>query len=984
MTRAPGPSRILATYRLQLQADFPLAAATALVDYLDRLGVTHIHASPILHARAGSAHGYDVVDPGALDPELGAEADLESLVAALHDRAMGLVLDIVPNHMAASSENWRWEHVLAHGPASPYARWFDIEWRVGERALHSRVLLPVLGDLRARVIERGELRVALRGGELRLTYFEHSFPLDPSTFPLVLEPALEACEAELGPANRGTIELAAIIALLRRLPRRTARGSRARARRRRQSGEGLRRLRKLCALVPEVRRRIERAAARMGLGDEGGARMVRLLEAQGYRLVYWRRAAREINYRRFFDVNDLVALHMEDPQVFTQTHALVLDWRRSGYVDGFRIDHPDGLLDPLGYLERLAAHAFPDYGPGHPPIFVEKILSPGERLRDNWPVAGTTGYRNLNELEALFLDADGAAQIERDYRRVVRRHASFTAVAHEAKRHVLESGLSAGVRRLAQRLHRLAAIARPLGRVPVHELTRAVVDTIVYLPVYRTYIDERHPVPAGEDLALLEQALAAARARGRASAAAFAVLAGALLATEPAMRTPEHEGLRRRFVQRFQQVSGPAAAKGVEDTAFYEYVPLLSRNEVGGDPDSPVAGAAAALHAANLHHAHCWPGTMNVATTHDTKRSADVRARLDVLTEIAEEWEECVYRWRRWNRPLRAMGAGQLLPDANTEWLLYQTLVGAWPLELLPPVPHGFDAVATPDPRALAEFRGRIADYARKAAREAKTHTSWVEPDPEYEAALDRYIEGMLSPSRSDQGPGTFLPDLVHFVRRVARPAMWIGLARTLIQLTAPGNPDLYQGDELWNFLLVDPDNRRPVDFALRRGLLDGLAARFEQHDERDGLLREMMAGPEDGRIKLHVTWRALEARRWAPALFADAGYEPLTAAGPRAGHVFAFLRRTAGDVDGAAGAGAAAITLVPRLITGAVQSPAYAPPPADWWAGTRLILPPDLPDGPWLSALTGERIALGPRSLDVASALGSLPVALLLGGASV
>ncbi|HET7600828.1 MAG TPA: alpha-amylase family glycosyl hydrolase, partial [Gemmatimonadales bacterium] len=515
MTIPPVPPPILATYRLQLHADFPLERARGLVEYLGRLGVTHMHASPILRARSGSRHGYDVVDPGTLNPELGGEADLEALVNALRAQAMGLVLDIVPNHMAASAENWRWEDVLTHGLASPYARWFDIEWRTGERELHSRVLLPVLGDYLGAVIERGELRVSLSDGALRLRYYEHAVPLDPSTYPAVLEPALEACDHDLGWSHPGTAELRAVLGLLRRLPRRRAGASKAGTRRRRQSGEALRRLRKLCALVPEVRRRIELAATQFGHGPGCAERLRHLLDAQAYRLVYWRRAAREINYRRFFDVNDLVALHMENPEVFAQTHALVLDWVRAGLVDGFRVDHPDGLLDPLGYFERLGRAAFPGLSP--PPIFLEKILMRGERLRPEWPVAGSTGYDFLNQVEELFLDGGGLEQNDRDYRRIVRRPMSFAAVALAGKRHELESGLSAGVRRLAQRLQRLMLRGPAIPVLPLHEVAGAIVETIAHLAVYRTYLDDRTPEPAEPDRGLLVAALAGARTRGRAS-----------------------------------------------------------------------------------------------------------------------------------------------------------------------------------------------------------------------------------------------------------------------------------------------------------------------------------------------------------------------------------------------------------------------------------------------------------------------------------
>jgi len=959
MTLVEGSPAILATYRLQLHAGFPLSRARDLVAYLARLGVTHLHLSPVFRARAGSAHGYDVTDPGQLNPALGDEEMFERLVAALRAQAMGLVLDIVPNHMAASPENWRWEDVLAHGPASPYARWFDIEWRVGEPELHSRVLLPILGDARPLVLARGELVVVWVGGELRVRYHEHSFPLDPSTWPFVLGDALGECAGELGPDHPGTRELRDIVALLRRLPRRTARKAKTITRRRKQADEGVRRLRELCTVAPEIRRRVERAAARFAAGADGVERMRRLLDLQAYRLGFWRRAMRQVNYRRFFDVNDLVSLRMEDPEVFARSHALVLDWIRERLVDGLRIDHVDGLLDPLSYLQRLADAAFPGRSSEPAPIFVEKILSRSERLRDEWPVAGTTGYDFLNEVEAVFIDPEGAGQVERDYRRIVRSHIGFTIAALDGKRQALETGLSAGVRRLAERLLRLGlpdGSPSPLRR---HDLARAIVEMIVHLPVYRTYVDDRRPEPAPIDRALLEDALAAARPSGRAPPAAFDALAGALPSGDVAPASADRERMRRRFVQRLQQVSGPATAKGVEDTASYVHVPLLSRNEVGAAPDAPLGEAVLGQHEGNAHRAAFWPRTLLTLTTHDTKRSADVRARLDVLSEMADDWEERVYRWRRWNRPHRAMARGQRLPDANTEYLVYQTVVGAWPLEFL-----------GREPTALAgelwsAFRDRIAAYALKAAREAKVETNWVEPDAEFETALERFVRSILDPGLARE----FLADLSGFVGRIARPGLWNSLARLVVQLTAPGIPDIYQGDELWNFLLVDPDNRRPVDFERRSALLDELVGDFTDDAERPALLRGLVERPEDGRLKLHVLHRILAARRRTPGLFLGGSYQRLVVEGPAADHVFAFLRR--GDQG-------AALTAVPRLIAGRLM-PGHLPPGRWDWAGTWVRLPPEFASAQWANPLTLETLAGRPDGLDAADVFGTLPVALLL-----
>jgi (1->4)-alpha-D-glucan 1-alpha-D-glucosylmutase len=703
--------------------------------------------------------------------------------------------------------------------------------------------------------------------------------------------------------------------------------------------------------VPEAAAALAGAARAFNSGREGESRLRRLLDAQVYRLVHWRRAAREINYRRFFDVDDLVALHMEDPEVFTQTHALVLAWRRRGWVDGFRIDHPDGLLDPLGYFHRLAAAAFSDQ-PSSPRVYVEKILGHGESLRAEWPVAGTTGYDFLNQAEALFIDPAGYAAIEDEYRRIIRQPLEFPAIARQGKRLVLETGLSAGVRRLADRLLKLAGHPPSLPAVTRQELLRAIVETIVALPVYRTYVDGRAPVPGPEDLRLLEAAIADARTRGRSSAAALDLLERALLARECPQDGPDLERSRLRFVERFQQVSGPATAKGIEDTAFYAYAPLLSRNEVGGGPEAPLVQATADFHSANMLRAAHWPGGLLAVTTHDTKRTADVRSRLDVLSEIPAEWGDRVRLWRNLNLPHKRTVRGRRLPDPATVVHLFQALVGVWPL-----TPLGVGD--------LEVLRERIDGYMMKAVREAKVRTTWTDPDECFEQALRADIEALLAPDRSPR----FLDDLEWFVARIARAGLWNALGRTVLHLASPGVPDLYQGDELWNFALVDPDNRRPVSFEHRRRLLEeverGTAGDFEA---RARFLADLVANPEDGRIKLHVVRAALAARKERPAAFRSRTYALLEAAGPSAGRVIAFGRGEGTE---------RLVAVTPRFLAGQVLKGGVPTDPA-LWDGTDLPLPAGWPSR-WTCVLSGRSLQSEPaRGLRVAELFGILPVALL------
>ncbi len=942
---------IRATYRLQLRAGFPLSAARALVPYLSRLGISHLHCSPLLRSRRGSAHGYDVVDPGRLDPELGTEADLEALHLELAAHRMGIVLDIVPNHMAASSENPAWDDVLTHGAASRFARWFDIDWRATERELRSRVMLPILGAPLRGVIQRGEIVLESRGGVPRVRYFEHDLPLDPSTLPPVLDRALEGCRQALTGEHPTCAQLAQIVATLRRLPRRTARSTPAIVRRREQSESALAGLRELAAGVPEVARAIREAAAGFRGRDGRRDRLRRLLDAQVYRLVHWRRAAREINYRRFFDVDDLVALHMEDPEVFAQTHTRLLEWHRRGWVGGFRIDHPDGLLDPAGYFQRLAQAAFPEQPA--PPIYIEKILGHGEHLRPEWPVAGTTGYDFLNQAEALFIDPAGWEAVEEDYRRLIRQPLEFPAIARRGKRLVLETGLSAGVRRLADRLLKLAGPAYPQPAVSRQDLRRAIVETIVALPVYRTYIESRSPVPGPEDRRLLEGALAEARTRGRSSAAALDLLESALLPPAGPMRSPDLERFRLRFVERFQQISGPATAKGIEDTAFYAYAPLLTRNEVGGSPEAPLDRATADFHAANAERARRWPGGMLTVSTHDTKRSADVRARLDVLSEIPAEWARRLQLWHRLNLPNKTTVAGRRVPDPGTVDHLLQAMVGIWPLEPL----------AVGD---LDLLRRRLSDYMEKAVREAKLRTTWTDPDPEFETALRADIEALLDPVRSPR----FLDELEGFVRRIARPGFWNSLARTVLHLASPGVPDLYQGDELWNLSLVDPDNRRPVDFERRARLLDEVERGVAGGDAaRERFLSDLVATPDDGRLKLHVIRSALAARRERGAAFRSPSYLPLEASGRSGFRVVSF-----GRGDGSE----RLIAVVPRRL-GRVEG---SPTDPALWEDTVVSLPADWPRR-WSCVLSGRSLVTQPDGLPVAELFGVLPVALLLSESS-
>ncbi|HEX8850769.1 MAG TPA: malto-oligosyltrehalose synthase [Gemmatimonadaceae bacterium] len=963
------PPALGATYRLQLHKDFTFEDARKLVAYLKRLGVTHLYASPILRARPGSTHGYDVADPTTANPELGGEEARKRLTAAIAEAGLALLLDIVPNHMGTGSANPFWEDVLTHGPASRYAGWFDIRWSNTAEPLRGHVLLPVLGDRLPAVVERGELGVALKEGRLRLTYFENDFPIDPATYPLVLDRAVAARggKDERTAPRPGDVErLRTIARALGGLPRRVRENAEERSTR---AEELLDELAALLKKSAPLRRRVERAGESFARGAAGRARLLELIRAQPYRLAFWRRAQRLINYRRFFDINELVALRMERDEVFTAVHATVLGWVADGEVQGLRVDHVDGLRDPLGYLERLRregdARAAGKLGDEQLPILVEKILTPGERLREEWPVQGTTGYEFLNDLESVFVSAEGARAITELYHSLrpgTRREPleDFEETAIHGKLRILGGALAPDVRSLAALLLPIAKRDRRVRALGAARLAKALTEWLACFPVYRTYIDGRTPAPTAADREVVERVVKRCSERGRIAPHAIEFLRDVML--QPL--TDDDREARLRFIERLQQTSGPATAKGVEDTALYQYVPLVSLNEVGGEPVRPLERAVERFHEANAERARAWPRNLLCTNTHDTKRSADVRARIDALAERAEEWKAAVTRWRAINAPLRKRVKGGAVPDPNSEYLLYQTLLGVWPVGV-----EQRDAV--PDGKALEGLRQRVEEYMLKAVKEAKLHTSWTDANEEYESALKEFVAAILP--KKGGARSEFLRDLASFAASLDRLGRWNALARIVLHMTSPGTPDLYRGDELWNFALVDPDNRRPVDFAARAALLDELARRHdESRESRESLVRELAATPADDRAKLLVTWRALQARARNPALYRDGEYLPLTVEGARAKHAVAFARRLGGR---------ASITIAPRL-TAELGGGERVPSGVAAWEDTRVILPAELGRAELVCAITGNRVRSVSNGastiLALADVLNDFPVAVL------
>ncbi len=938
-----------ATYRLQLNRDFTFAQATAIVPYLAELGISHVYCSPYLRARAGSRHGYDIVDHRALNPEIGTSADFEAFVAALRAHGMGQIADVVPNHMGVlGADNAWWLDVLEHGPASAYARFFDIDWTPIDPALRGKVLLPVLGDHYGRVLERGELWLVFdaAAGGFAVLYYDHRFPLDPRTFPPLLAHA--AAHPSAGPTVRAA--LADLVQAFAALAPRDSEDAAATAVRRADAPRLRRRLAQFVVRHRWLREAIEAGCRAHGSGDALHA----LLEAQAYRLASWRVAGDEINYRRFFDINDLAALRMEDEAVFEATHARLLQWTAQRAIDGWRIDHPDGLFDPQQYFDRLqrahlrAAGIAPEDVDAHlrgepKPLYVvvEKILAAHEDLRREWAVYGTTGYRFATVINGLLVDGTNRRRVDRAWRAFVGGEAGeWEDIAYAGRREAMTGPLAGELTVLTNRLLRLARADPRTRDFTQPALREALAAVAASYPVYRTYIVAE---PTAADRRYIDWAIGRARARSRAAdPGIFDFVRDALLGRAA-------DGLAAEalaFARRFQQFTAPVAAKGIEDTALYRFNRLLSLNDVGSDPD--IFGIrVAAWHAASRDRRERWPHTMLATSTHDSKRSEDVRNRLNVISELPAAWRLAVRRFSRLNRRHRRLLQGTRAPSANDEYALYQLLAGTLPPGAL-------------DETSLAHWRERVSAAWLKGAREAKLHTSWINPNREYEDALQGFVAGALARVQGN----LFLDDL----RATAAPLAWFGqlnsVTMALAKFASPGVPDVYQGNETLTLRLVDPDNRAPVDFAALRAALAELQALAARLDGDPQPLRELFAC---GLAKLWVTWRCLTLRRERPALFERGEYVPLAVSGAKSAHVVAFARRLGDEV---------ALVIAGRLFAGLGAAVGELPLGETVWADTAVDLSPLGAPRPMLERLSGATREIG-ATLPLAAAWNGFPGAL-------
>ncbi|MBI2934589.1 MAG: malto-oligosyltrehalose synthase [Chloroflexi bacterium] len=975
----------VSTYRLQFNRFFTFRQAGRLAGYLDRLGVTDIYASPYLKACAGSSHGYDITDHNALNPEIGSKRDYVGFVRSLKKRGMGQVLDFVPNHMSLLANPW-FADVMENGVSSPYARFFDIEWYPIRKEMHQKVMLPILEDRYGRVLAAGELRVILENGAFYVVYRGNKLPLDPQTLaPVVALFLRRAPAAAAGTACARELEI-----LLRKCGRIPARNRTTRKDvelRYRQAKIIKKRMEALWK-GDDVARQLVAAGLEELNGRPGDFhsfdQLHSLLEAQAYRLSFWRAASDEINYRRFFEINDLVALNVQLPQVFRATHEFLRKLLRDGMIDGVRLDHVDGLFDPLGYyqslqrayleelrfreMERASAGKSCDdpvyreqlmarTGEEKRPLFIvaEKILGEKESLRECWPVDGTTGYEFGMTLNGVFINRPNLPRLRAIYRRFTGINEEFKEIAYRSKSHIMNTSMAAELNVLADQLDRVAQANRLYRDFTLNSLRDGIREVIAVFPVYRTYINAFSGDISDEDKATVNAAVAQARRRNPTMGSAlFDFIRDTLLCRAPQDATEGGSSDQQLFVMRFQQLTGPVMAKGVEDTAFYVYNPLVSLNDVGGNPGRLPAGVDE-FHRQNYERRHTWPHTMVSTSTHDSKRSEDVRARINVLSELPAEWKAALTRWSRLNGDKRVSTEEGVIPSRNEEYLIYQTLLGTYPAGQMAE-------------QESSRYQDRIKNYMLKAMKEAKVHTSWAHPNEEHEKGVLDFISRILDPAFSE----AFLSDFQKLNHVVTTCGKYNSLSQVVLKLLSPGIPDIYQGNELWDFSLVDPDNRRPVDFDRRVALLRAITKKTSNAGKLMSLARELAASIGDDRAKLFVTQRCLTYRRQNRELFDQGIYIGLDARGVRKRHICAFAWYQPSR---------STIVVTPRLMAKLTQNGAIAPVGTGAWGNTQLLLPRPTRAGRYRNILTGEIVhseSDGHFRLPLAEVFTSFPVAVL------
>ena len=981
----------IATYRLQFNHQFKFSDAKSIISYLHELGISDCYASPYFKAKKGSLHGYDILDHNQINPEIGTEEEYDELIEELQKHRMGHLLDIVPNHMCITgNENTWWMDVLENGPSSVYADFFDIDWKPIKDELQNKVLLPILSNQYGQVLESQELSLRFEEGAFFIRYGEQKLPIDPASYARILKFRIDDLEKEVGKDHPQLQELLSILTALTHLPAPSEKDREKMIERRREKEVIKRRLWTLHNDSREIRSFINGNLLLFN-GEKNKPRSFDLLDDllndQAYRLSHWRVATEEINYRRFFDINELAAIRVEDPRVFREVHQFVFKLIREGKVTGLRVDHPDGLYNPVEYFYRLQKGCFVQLcfrfhvtsdepadeeeikrlydealfknsaSPLRTPFYIvgEKILTKGERIPEDWPILGAIGYTFLTSLNGIFIDTENGKKFDDIYSRFVGSKLSYQDFVYEKKKLIMLTALSGEINALGHYLNRLSEKNRHTRDFTLNSLTAAMIETIACFPVYRTYVNACGVTE--RDRRYIEQAVARSKRRNPAlSATIFDFLQEVLLLNYPEDFVEKDKMEWLDFVMRFQQVSGPVMAKGLEDTVFYVYNRFVSLNEVGGSPER-FGTPLDAFHGQNIERIKSWPCSLSTTSTHDTKRSEDVRARLNVLSEIPDEWRHHLARWSRINKKKKSMVDGQPVPDRNEEYLFYQTLLGVWPVRPM----NGTE---------YEVFEKRIKDYMLKAAREAKANSSWISPNTPYEDALLKFVGDAMSPSPYNP----FIQDFEPFSEKVSYFGMVNSLSQTLLKIASPGTPDFFQGTEIWDFSLVDPDNRRPIDFDLRRQMLKALKEkRVGYGSDLPGFARELLREWNDGSIKLYVTLRSLNYRKENARLFMEGTYLPLTGDGDLKEHICAF---------GRLGEGKAVLVIVPRFLTHLIQDADGKPFGSQVWGDSWIVAPEETPGNNFHNIFTGETVEVmkrnGKKVLTLDQVFANFPVAML------
>jgi (1->4)-alpha-D-glucan 1-alpha-D-glucosylmutase len=918
----------VSTYRLQFTGAFGFNSANQIIEYLSELGISDLYASPIFAANQGSTHGYDVTNPNQLNPELGTVEEFEALVSNVQSHQLGWLQDIVPNHMAYSSHNRLLMDVFEYGSASEYFEYFDMAWNAPFGDDRDRILAPMLGDFYGDCLERGEIQLQYEQGDLTIVYGSLKLPIRLESYSQLIHHKLKSLTQTLGKEDSSLIKLMGVLYIIENV-------SLAAKKRQEQSNFAKGILWELYQNDLKVKELLDQNIKAFN-GEKGNAETFNLLDTllhqQFFQLAYWKTASENINYRRFFAVNELISVKVENLQIFEQSHSLISRLIQEQKFTGLRIDHIDGLSNPTQYLERLKEKM------GNVYVTIEKILELKESLPD-WNIQGTSGYDFLNYVNGVFCKQDNQEALTQVYTNVVGSDFDYSQLVREKKRLILEKDLRGDLANLAHLLKNISHHYRYSNDFTIYGLEAAIAEILILFPIYRTYVNQQGIRDI--DRAYIQEVIQGARANIPLLVHELNFIEKLLLLDYDSSLTPAQKEQWLYFAMRMQQYTGPLMAKGVEDTVLYVYNRLISLNEVGGNP-SHFGVAVEDFHGFNQAHQARWIHTMNATATHDTKRGEDARARINVLSEIPAEWEQQVKDWMALNQSKKTQLDGLEMPDRNDEYFFYQTLMGAFPF----------------DQTERSKLVDRLKEYVIKAIREAKVHTTWLTHNTEYETAFTRFVESVLDPSEQNEFLQTFIP----FQQKVADYGIFNSLSQTLLKITAPGVPDFYQGVELWELSLVDPDNRRPVDFEQRRSLLKDLKSRAKT--DLSTLLSQLLDTRHDGRIKLFLTFQALQARKGHFELFQQGDYWPLEVTGKFKNHVIAFARKFEDRF---------ALTIVPRFLTDLTEP--GKPPIGSVWQDTSIQLPEISTH--WKDTISGQ--ILESRDVALAQILQQFPVSLLV-----